>query len=103
MKVIIKIFTIILIIVEVLFVAICSTELLDFLKCPNAFHVGSEFMIENGGWSYSNNFAFIFFNSIMIITAICLSIFFFKVRKTRRLFLLFLLLFICQIFCFLLL
>ena len=96
MKTVIKILKTVIIVVDVLLLVICASELYEFLKDSNSYHLGSEAMIENGGWSYSSNFTFIFFNSIMIILSIILSFFAFRSKKIKFL-LLILLLVICQI------
>lgn len=96
MKTVIKILKTIIIVVEVLLLAICASELYEFMKNSNSYHFGSEAMIENGGWSYSSSFAFIFFNSVMIVFSVLLS--FFAIRSRNIKFLLLLLsLAICQI------
>lgn len=66
MKTVIKILKTVIIVVDILLLLICASELYEFLKDSNSYHLGSEAMIENGGWSYSSNFTFIFFNSIII-------------------------------------
>jgi hypothetical protein len=102
MKTVIKILKTVIIVVEVLLLVICASELYEFLKDSNSYHLGSEAMIENGGWSYSSNFTFIFFNSIMIVFSILLS--FLALRSKKIKFLLLILLFvICQIGCLILL
>ncbi|MDI3480334.1 MAG: hypothetical protein PWQ14_1480 [Rikenellaceae bacterium] len=102
MKIVIKILKTVIIVVDVLLLVICASELYEFLKDSNSYHLGSEAMIENGSWSYSSNFTFIFFNSIMIILSIILSFFAFRSKKIKFL-LLILLLVICQIGCLILL
>jgi hypothetical protein len=99
MKTIIKMFKIAIIVVEALLLVICASEIYEFSKDSNSYHLGSEAMVENGGWSYSSNFNFIFFNSIMVILSILLSFFAFRSKKIKFL-LLILLLVICQIACF---
>lgn len=99
MKIIIKTLTMI---VEVLLILICSSELYEFLYNPNEYHIGSEAMIENGGWAYRSNFTFIFFNSIMIAFSILLSILALKSKKINfQLLILFMA--ICQLGCWILL
>ncbi|HPU46944.1 MAG TPA: hypothetical protein PLQ91_04920 [Bacteroidales bacterium] len=102
MKTVIKILKTVIIVVDILLLLICASELYEFLKDSNSYHLGSEAMIENGGWSYSSNFTFIFFNSIMIILSILLSFLAFRSKKIKFL-LLILLLVICQIGCLILL
>lgn len=93
MKIIIKTLTMI---VEVFLILICSFELCEFLNNPNEYHIGSESMVENGGWAYSSNFTFIFFNSIMIAFSILLSILTLKSKKNNFLILI-LFMAICQL------
>lgn len=102
MKTLIKILKTVIIVVEVLLLVICVSELYEFLKYSNSYHLGSEAMIENGSWLYSNNFTFIFFNSIMIIISILLSFFAVKSKNINILLLIFLLV-ACQIGCLILL
>ena len=102
MKTVIKILKTVIIVVDILLLLICASELYEFLKDSNSYHLGSEAMIENGGWSYSSNFTFIFFNSIMIILSILLSFLASRSKKIKFL-LLILLLVICQIGCLILL
>ena len=102
MKTVIKILKTVIIVVEVLLLVICASEIYEFSKDSNSYHLGSEAMVENGGWSYSSNFTFIFFNSIMIVFSILLS--FLALRSKKIKFLLLILLFvICQIGCLILL
>lgn len=95
-KTVIIILKIAIIAVEVLLLFICSSELYEFMKDSNVYHIGSEAMTENGGWSYSSNFAFIFFNSLMIVFSILLSFLAIRSKKIKFSLLIFFLA-ICQI------
>lgn len=98
MKTIIKIFKVGIIAIEVLLIVVCVSELYEFLKDANSYHIGSEGMLENGGWSYSSNFTFIFLNSIMIIFSTLQACLVLVCQKIKFL-LLAALLAICQIGC----
>lgn len=97
MKTIIKLFKIVIIVVEVLLLVICSSDLINFLQHPENYPIGSE-VVDKAGWAYSSNFTFIFFNSIMIVFSILLSFLALGSKKIK--FLLLILLFvICQVGC----
>jgi len=75
---------------------ICVSELINFLQKTDNYFIGSEAMIEHGGWPYSSDFAYIFFNSFLIIMSILLSFLAVRSHNIKHLILL-LLLVICQI------
>ncbi len=102
MKIIMQISKVIIIFIEFLLLFVCASELYDFLKSSDTYHIGSEAMVENGGWQYRSVFSYIFFNSLMIILSILLSFLTLRSRKIKIL-LLILLFVIFQIGCFIML
>lgn len=105
MNILMKIFKIIIILIEVLTSVICASELIDFFENPAPYYnhyFESEAMMENGGWKFRNVYTYVFDNSIMILSAIGISIFSLKVKQLKY-FLLLLFIVICQIVYFFLL
>lgn len=61
MKIIMQISKVIIIFIEFLLLFVCASELYDFLKSSDTYHIGSEAMVENGGWQYRSVFFLYFF------------------------------------------
>jgi cbb3-type cytochrome oxidase subunit 3 len=81
----VKIFYIIIILVELFFLVIFGEEFINFLINKEQYYVGSEAMIDKGGWHYKSSITFIFFNSIMIILLILsILVLFYAFRSKKK-------------------
>jgi uncharacterized membrane protein len=74
---------------------VCASDLINYLKYPENYFIGSE-VVDKSGWTYSSKLAFILSNSIHVALSVIISIMTLKTKKMKYLFL-FLLFVICQI------
>ena len=102
MKILMKILAGLIILIETFILFVCVLLLIEFFENPEPFYnyyFRSEAMVENGGWQYSSVFSYIFFNAVMILSSVGISIFSLKIKQLKH-FLLLLFIIICQVLCF---
>jgi hypothetical protein len=102
MKVIKTIIRILILLITILPVLVCASDLIDVYFLYKDYYIGSESMIGVGGWKYRTNFNYVFSGLIVIIISLLLSFWAIRIKKIKFL-LLILLLAICQILCMILL
>jgi len=95
MKMIIKVF---IYVIESCLLIILGLDLLNFYLNHEYYYIGSESMIDAGGWKYQSYLTYIFINTIYIFSSIVLLFFAYRNNRIKYLLLILFLVFF-QITC----